>query len=73
MHVRDGMTTLVLTVGPGHTLREAARLMAQRGVGAAVVLDPDAPGPVILTERDILVSIGAGEDPDVERVGDQPR
>ena len=63
------MTDAVLTVGPGHTLREAARLMAQKKVGAAVVNDPEAPGPGILTERDILESIGAGEDPDTEVVG----
>lgn len=69
MQVREGMSTLVLTVGPGHTLREASRLMASRGVGAAVVLDPDAAGPGIITERDVLRSIGAGEDPDVELVG----
>ena len=43
--------------------------MAERGVGAAVVLDPDAPGPGILTERDVLQSVGAGQDPDDERVG----
>ena len=30
MQVRDGMSKVVLTVGPGHTLREAARLMAER-------------------------------------------
>ena len=70
MQVRDGMTKLVLTVGPEHTLRDAATLMAQRSVGAAVVLDGDQPGPGILTERDILQSIGAGEDPDAELVGD---
>lgn len=70
MQVRDGMTKLVLTVGPEHTLRDAATLMAQRSVGAAVVLDGDQPGPGILTERDILHSIGAGEDPDAELVGD---
>jgi CBS domain-containing protein len=64
------MTKLVLTVGPEHTLRDAATLMAQRSVGAAVVLDGDQPGPGILTERDILHSIGAGEDPDAELVGD---
>ena len=45
MQVRDGMSTVVLTVGPGHTLREAARLMAERKVGAAVVIDPDGAGP----------------------------
>jgi len=70
MQVRDGMSTLVLTVGPGHTLREAAKQMAERSVGAAVVVDPDEQGPGIITERDILQSIGAGQDPDTERVCD---
>ena len=70
MQVRNGMSTVVLTVGPGHTLRAAARLMAERKVGAAVVLDPDLPGPGIITERDLLTSIGAGQDPDTELVGD---
>jgi CBS domain-containing protein len=69
MQVRDGMSKMVLTVGPDHTLREAARLMSQRRVGAAVVLDPDAPGPGIITERDLLDSVGAGQDADSERVG----
>ncbi len=70
MQVRDGMSPMVLTVGPGHTLREVARLMSERKVGAAVVLDPDGHGPGIVTERDILHSIGAGEDADRERVAD---
>jgi CBS domain-containing protein len=68
MQVREGMSPMVLTVGPGHTLRDAARLMAQRGVGAAVVTDPDEMGPGILTERDILLSVAAGQDPDAELV-----
>jgi CBS domain-containing protein len=68
MRVRDGMSKLVLTVGPGHTLRDAAALMAERRVGSAVVLDPEQPGPGILTERDLLLSLGAGEDPDAELV-----
>jgi CBS domain-containing protein len=70
MQVRDGMSGMVLVVGPGHTLREAAKLMAERRVGAAVVLDPDAAGPGILTERDVLDAIGRGQDVDVERVGE---
>ena len=70
MLVRDGMSDVVLSVGPGHTLREAAAAMCGRRVGAAVVLDPDAPGPGVITERDILTSIGAGEDPDRELVAD---
>jgi CBS domain-containing protein len=70
MQVSEGMSTVVLTIGPGHTLREASRQMARRGIGAAVVVDPDQPGPGILTERDLLDSIGAGQDPDSERVAD---
>ncbi|HEX6452640.1 MAG TPA: CBS domain-containing protein [Trebonia sp.] len=68
MKVAEGMSTQVLTIGPAHTLREAARMMAARKVGAAVVADPDDAGVGIVTERDILNSIGAGEDPDHELV-----
>ncbi|MEV6053579.1 CBS domain-containing protein [Streptomyces sp. NPDC052107] len=67
MLVRDAMTTVILTVGPDHTLRQAAALMSARRVGAAVVLDPDAGGIGILTERDILNSVGLGQNPDTER------
>ncbi len=70
MKVRDGMTRVVLTVGPAHTLREASRLMSAHRVGAAVVSDHDHSGIGILTERDILDSVGAGQDPDTERVAD---
>jgi len=70
MQVKDGMSEVSLTVGPSHTLREAATMMVAAGTGAALVFDDESPTPGILTERDLLVSVGAGEDPDVERVGD---
>jgi CBS domain-containing protein len=70
MQVRDGMSDVVLTVGPGHTLRQAAQLMAKRKVGAAIVIDPEGEGPGIITERDILTSLGSGQSPDTERVSD---
>lgn len=70
MEVRVGMSNVVLTVGTGHTLREAARRMTEKGVGAAVVLDEEEPGPRVVSERDILNSLGRGENPDDERVGD---
>ncbi|MDT7591541.1 MAG: hypothetical protein QOH45_1072 [Pseudonocardiales bacterium] len=70
MEVREGMSSVVLTVGPSHTLRDAARAMAERKVGAAVVLDPEQPGPGIVTERDLLDSIGTGQSPDTEVVAD---
>ena len=70
MEVRDGMSEVVLTLGPTHTLREAAAQMAERGTGAALVADDEMPVPCIVTERDILLSIGAGENPDAERVAE---
>lgn len=70
MKVEDGMSALVLTIGPVHTLREAARMMAERQVGAAVVVNPDHAGVGILTERDILMSVASGESPDTEAAGE---
>jgi CBS domain-containing protein len=70
MNVQEGMTKVVLTIGPAHTLREAARMMSQRRVGAAVVTDPEHPGIGILTERDVLDAVGAGLDPDTELVAE---
>jgi CBS domain-containing protein len=70
MQVREGMSEVVLTIGPGHTLRQAAEAMCRRNVGAAVVIDPDEQGPGVLTERDLLRAIGHGKDPDAEHVTD---
>ena len=70
MQVSKGMSTSVVTVSPGATLHDAARAMAERKVGAAVVIDPEQPGPGIITERDVLRSVGEGQDPNSERVLD---
>ena len=70
MLVQEGMTSSLVTVGLGHTLRQAAKKMTDNNVGAAVIIDPDLPGPAIITERDLLRSNGAGEDMDVELVSD---
>jgi CBS domain-containing protein len=63
------MSTVVLTIGPTHSLRDAARQMSARKIGAAVVMDPERAQPGIITERDILDAVGAGEDLDLEQVG----
>jgi len=68
--VRDVMTPAVLTVGPAHTIRQVARQMKARHVGAAVVLDPDADGPGIITERDVLEAVAGGQDLDAELAAD---
>jgi CBS domain-containing protein len=65
---RDAMSSVVLSMGPTHTLREAARRMSERKVGAVVVMDPDSNQPGILTERDILDAVGRGEDVDMEQM-----
>jgi CBS domain-containing protein len=68
--VRDAMTENVLTFEPGRSLREAARFMTEHTVGAVVIMDPEQPGPGIVTERDLVRSLGSGEDPDLELVSD---
>src|SRR5436190_7632870 len=70
MEVREGMSEVVLTLGPGHTLRDAATRMTEKGVGAAIVIDEEQPHPAIVSERDILRSLGQGQDPDAELVRD---
>jgi CBS domain-containing protein len=70
VRVRDAMTEDVLTITPGRSLRDAARFMVEHNVGAAVIVDPEQPGPGIVTERDLVRSLGRGEDPDQELVRD---
>jgi signal-transduction protein with cAMP-binding, CBS, and nucleotidyltransferase domain len=70
LEVREGMSSVVLAVGPGHTLRETATKMTEKGTGAALVFDEESPAPRIITERDILNAVGTGKDPDSEKVGD---
>lgn len=70
MQVGEAMNEIVVTVGPDHSLRETARRMTKHGVGAAVVMGLDQPGPGIITERDLLRSNGQDEDMDAEFVRD---
>jgi signal-transduction protein with cAMP-binding, CBS, and nucleotidyltransferase domain len=44
--------------------------MTEKKTGAALVFDDEGQGPRIITERDVLYSVGAGEDPDAETVAD---
>ena len=70
MQVRDGMSEITLTVGPSHTLRDAAEKMVEKGTGAALVIDAELPTPSVVTERDLLISVARGQDPGLERVAD---
>lgn len=70
MQVRDGMSTDVLVVKTGDTLRDVAGRMAERGVGSAVVDNPERAAPGILTERDLVEAMGTGADADSATVAD---
>src|SRR5579875_1984894 len=70
MLVRDAMNPITVTIGPSHTMRAAARRMMAGGTGAAVVFDPELPGPGIVTERDVLAVAGGDRDLDHELVRD---
>jgi len=55
------MTRTLLTISADGTIGEAAAAMAERGVGAVVVLEGDAIA-AILTERDVMKAVAAGQD-----------
>jgi CBS domain-containing protein len=59
--VSEHMTRSLLTVWADATLGEAASAMAERGVGAVVVLDGESIA-AILTERDVMKAVAAGQD-----------
>jgi CBS domain-containing protein len=57
--VSNHMATDLLIVEPDARLAEAARRMAQRGVGAVLILEGERLAG-ILTERDLLKAVAAG-------------
>jgi CBS domain-containing protein len=63
VRVKDAMSTDLLVVGAGDVVAEVARLMLERSVGAAVVVDESIPGPGIITERDVMRAVADGRDP----------
>src|SRR5207249_5753572 len=68
MEIRDLVVRDLVTVGPAHTLAQAAELMNAHHVGSAIVLTEEAPG--ILSERDVLRAVAEGADLKTATVGD---
>src|SRR5215208_3038272 len=60
--VSEVMTKEVVTVGPHYNVADVASLMDAKGIGSVIVLEEERVLG-ILTERDILKVIGAGEEP----------
>ena len=62
MEISQIMTRDLVTVGPEYNVADVASLMHARGIGSVIVLEDDRVLG-ILTERDVIATIGAGEDP----------
>lgn len=59
------------TVGRDETLCQAAGRMLDHGIGAAIIESSKPKFPcAIISDRDVLATIGAGQDTEVERVGE---
>jgi len=65
--LRDVSVRHLLTVDPNATLRRAAKVMTERGVGCAVVIENEKVAGII-TERDILRAIAADQAMDETKV-----
>ncbi|HEV8650118.1 MAG TPA: CBS domain-containing protein [Actinomycetes bacterium] len=61
MQVRNLMQQPVVSVGPGQSVRQAARLMQDHVIGSVVVQEGDRLAG-ILTERDVLRAVAEGRD-----------
>lgn len=61
--LRDVAIRHLVTVDPTYSLRRAAKSMADRGVGCAVVVEREKVAGII-TERDILKAVADGESTD---------
>jgi CBS domain-containing protein len=61
--LRDVAIRHLVTVAPQSSLRRASKVMTDRGVGAAVVIDNESVAGII-TERDILHALADGKDVD---------
>ena len=66
--VSEIMSSPVKLVDPDTTVNEAARVFAEEGVGSLVIGDDPIDG--IVTEHDVVKSIGEGQDPESTTVGD---
>ena len=54
MQARDIMTRDVVTVGPEMPVKDLARLLVERGISGAPVLDPSGVLVGIVTEKDLI-------------------
>jgi CBS domain-containing protein len=61
MHLGEQFKKEVVTVEPDATIRKAAQLMREHGVGAVVVVNEKGVPQGIVTDRDVAIAVGANE------------
>lgn len=67
--LRDVAVRHLLTIDPSSTLRRAAQVMSERGVGCAVAIEKEKVAGII-TERDLLHAIAREQSLDTTSVAD---
>lgn len=55
--VSDLMTSFLITIGPGTSVREAAAMMARDGIHRLPVVDPEGQLVGIVSRRDVMASL----------------
>ena len=70
MLVKDVMNKNVVVGKPDLTVKEASKVMSQFHMGSLVILDDEKKIVGILTERDILISVAEGKDPETAAAAD---
>ena len=66
MKIKDVMTSEVLTVRPGTSLKDVARLLVEQRISGLPVVDTDGRVVGVISEADILMKEFGGE---TERTG----
>lgn len=65
MLVRDVMNKKVVTVEPGVTVKEAAKIMTRCGIGSLLVVDKNKKVVGVVTNGNVLETIAKGKDADL--------
>ena len=69
MIVRDDMNKKVVVAKPDITIRKASEVMGKYHIGSLVVCDDDKIKGIV-TERDVLLSVANGRDPEATTIGE---
>jgi CBS domain-containing protein len=70
VHLREIMTSGVITAAPESSAAQVAQEMRDRNVGSVVIVDPDGAPVAMITDRDLAVRVLADEVDPEHAIGD---